>query len=67
MRPDISSLVSDLQRALDIRVPCGQITLNMNEGQLQSVETHTKQRVLPQTAYERAEKSRAALVRDIAG
>lgn len=41
----VQSLAADLQRALGLSVTCGQITLNINEGQVQSVETHTKMRI----------------------
>jgi len=45
MSADIQSLVASLQDALGIRIACGQITLNMNDGRIESVETKTKQRV----------------------
>ena len=40
-------LVAMLQTALGVRVVCGQLTLNVSEGRLQSVETKTYQRVAP--------------------
>ncbi len=39
---DVQQLVSALQEALGVRVKCGQITLNMNENRVDSVETKVK-------------------------
>ena len=46
MSTDIQSLVASLQDALGIRIACGQITLNMNDGRIESVETKTKSRIV---------------------
>lgn len=45
MSPDVQALAAALLDALGLRVPCGSITLNMNESQVDSVETKTKVRV----------------------
>lgn len=42
---DVQSLAAALFDALGIKVPCGTVTLNMNESQVDSVETKTKMRV----------------------
>ena len=44
--PSIQRLVEALQAALGTHVICGQVTLNLSEGRLQSVETKTYQRVV---------------------
>lgn len=46
MTPDVQSLAAALFDALGIKVPCGSVTLNMNESQVDSVETKIKVRVL---------------------
>jgi hypothetical protein len=46
MNPDISVLVAALLRALDIHIACGQITLNVNQGTVQSIETKTHVRLV---------------------
>ncbi len=43
--PDVASLMAALQAALGVNVACGQITLHMNDGRLEKVETRTFQRL----------------------
>jgi len=45
MSQDVQELAAALFDALGIRVPCGQVTLNMNDHQVDSVETKVKVRV----------------------
>ncbi len=42
MNADVQALTAALLDALDIRVPFGSVTLNMNESQVESVETKVK-------------------------
>ena len=42
---DVRLLIAQLQTALGISIVCGQITLNFNNGDVDSVETRTKVRV----------------------
>ena len=46
MTADLARIVAELQAALRLHVQCGQITLNLNEGEVQSVEVHTKMRIV---------------------
>lgn len=43
--PDVRRLVQELQAALGVKIPCGQLTLNMNNGDVDSVDVRTKVRV----------------------
>ena len=43
--PDVQELAARLQQQLGLAVVCGQVTLNFNNGDLQSVETKTFVRV----------------------
>lgn len=43
--PDTQRLVAELQQALGLRVRCGVIMLNVNEGVLQSVKVETYLRI----------------------
>lgn len=45
MTQDVQELAAALFDALGISVPCGTVTLNMNESQIDSVETKVKVRV----------------------
>jgi hypothetical protein len=45
MNADVQQLAAALFAALGIAVPCGSVTLNMNESQVDSVETKIKLRV----------------------
>lgn len=45
MTQDVQELAAALLDALGISVPCGTVTLNMNECQVDSVETKVKVRV----------------------
>lgn len=47
MTPDVQRLIVDLQVALGLQIVTGQITLNLADTRLQSVETKTYQRVAP--------------------
>lgn len=42
---DLDRAVAELQRLLALNVVCGSITLNVNQGELQSIKTETFQRV----------------------
>lgn len=44
---DVHQLAAQLQAHLGLSIICGQVTLNFNNGDLQSVETKTYQRVIP--------------------
>ena len=46
MTPDVQQLASQLLTALGVRVPCGTVSLNFNEGVLQSTKTEVYQRVV---------------------
>lgn len=46
-QPNVAALVEQLQLALGVMVPCGSITLNLNDGRLQNVETKTYTRIVP--------------------
>jgi hypothetical protein len=46
LNPDVQHLAAALFDALNIRITCGQVSLNINESQVDSVETKTKVRVL---------------------
>ena len=43
--PDIRRLVTELQHALGISIACGQITLNLNQSEVDSVDVRQKVRV----------------------
>ena len=42
---DVQQLARELQSALGLSVPCGSVTLNFNNGDLESVRTETYARV----------------------
>ena len=45
LNPDVQQLAAQLQQALGLSVVCGSVTLNFNNGDVQSVKTETYQRV----------------------
>ena len=47
LTPDVQQLAAQLQSALGLSVVCGSVTLNFNNGDLQSVKTETHQRIAP--------------------
>ena len=56
MTTDVQQLAAQLQQQLGLSIVCGQVTLNFNNGDLQSVETKTFQRVT-QKPLDRARKN----------
>lgn len=59
MLGDIQQLVADLQAALGLRVTAGTISLNLNEGRLQSVKTETHMRIAPKAVDKRESRAQA--------
>ncbi len=59
MTPDVQQLARALFDALGIRVTCGSITFNLNEAQIDSVETKVKLRV-PRRAVQKVLDRRTA-------
>jgi hypothetical protein len=57
---DVSQLLAELQAALGISVTCGQITLNLADGTVQSIETRTHQRIVAHQKPVLVDKKRAA-------
>jgi len=47
MSPDVHRIALELQKAIGRRVDVGYIQLNFNEGKVQSIETHAKDKVSP--------------------
>ncbi len=45
MNADVQHLTAALLDALGIKLPCGSVTLNINESELQSVKTETYARI----------------------
>jgi hypothetical protein len=43
--PDVRRLVQELQQALGVKIPCGQLTLNINNYDVDTVDVRTKVRV----------------------
>jgi hypothetical protein len=45
MTPEVQQMAAALFDAMGIHVPCGKITFNMNESQIDSVETNERRKV----------------------
>jgi hypothetical protein len=58
--PDVRRLVKELQQALGVSVACGQVTLNINQGDVDSVDVRTKVRVPPRKALDMLAKQAQA-------
>lgn len=54
--PNIHALALAILAALEQPLACGQVTLNFNNGDLQSVETKTYQRVERRKAVDRRQE-----------
>lgn len=54
--PDVRRLVSELQHALGISIACGQITLNLNQSEVDSVDVRQKVRVPSKKGLDAREK-----------
>lgn len=51
----VESLVGQLQDALGLAIQCGAVTLNINEGRVQSVETREHRRLVKNSLDRRVE------------
>lgn len=60
---DVQQLAALLQQALGLSVVCGSVTLNFNNGDLQSVKTETYQRIVVKKSLDRRPEMRAGLTR----
>jgi len=58
MTADVQQLAAQLQAALGLSVVCGSVTLNFNNGDLESVRTETFRRVA-KTVDKRPERAHA--------
>lgn len=58
--PDVRRLVKELQQALGVSVACGQVTLNINQGDVDSVDVRTKVRVPTRKELDMGQISRLA-------
>ena len=63
MTTDVRQLAAQIQQALGLSVVCGSLTLNFNNGDLQSVKTETYQRVKPEIEIDKGFAPRAHLTR----